>query len=180
MKPFYTKTIIVIFLVLLGINFYIKEQKELIYIKNEEARKEAEQRAYANKKQKEREEAEQRRRDAQNARIAADNQRRYDRSGNKGGSLQCNRVSGDYGLWRYCESGSCDGLSSNYGLWRLCQNNETSGLSGNYGIWSYLENGNLSAFRGNAYFGAKQNSGSFADRKRFVIYYMRGYVYRSY
>lgn len=108
---------------------------------------------------------------------AAQRQANYDASGNAGGSLSCSRVSSDYALWSYCTAGKCDGFSSNYGLWRLCEHDALDGLSGNYNIWSYLQNGNTGGFTGTAYKGAEQNKGSFADRKRFVLYYMRGYVY---
>jgi len=102
-----------------------------------------------------------------------------DASGNAGGSLNCARVSGDWALWNYCENASCNGFSDHYGLWTLCENNSANGLSGNYKIWNYLENGK-NGFSGNAYRSAEQNKGSFADRKRFVIYYLRGYTYYNY
>ena len=117
---------------------------------------------------------------AEAQRQAALAQEQYDASGNKGGSLSCSRVSANYGLWQYCNSGSCQGFSANYGMWQLCQNNNANGLSDNYGVWNYLTNADASAFGSNsqAYQGALANKGSFASRKRFVLYYLNGYVYR--
>jgi len=112
-------------------------------------------------------------------RLARQRQERNDASGDAGGSLNCARVSGDYALWNYCENSSCNGFSANYGLWTLCEKNSANGLSGNYKVWSYLENGQNS-FSGTAYRSAEQNKGSFADRKRFIIYYLRGYTYYNY
>lgn len=127
----------------------------------------------------EREEAEeQAKREAEEAARQAElAQERYDASGNKGGSLNCNYVSSNYALWNYCNSGSCSGFSSNYALYSLCQNNNTNGVSSNYNVWNYLENGRNS-FSGRVYSAAEQNRGSFSDRKRFVIYYLNGYIYR--
>jgi hypothetical protein len=125
-------------------------------------------------------EKEERARQARLARL--DRQRANERSGNAGGRINCSRVSSDYGLWQYCNSGACSGLSSNYALWSLCENDSISGLSGNYAIWSYLKNGDASGLGSNyrAWKSAKENAGSFASRKRFVIYYLRGVLFYSY
>ena len=122
--------------------------------------------------------AEEARKEAERQAVA---QARQDASGNKGGSLNCMYVSKDYALWQYCERGSCDGFSSNYNLYQLCQYNDADALSSNYAIWNYLKNGNPSGFASNyrAWDRAKQQAGSFADRKRFVIYYLRGFTYGS-
>lgn len=103
-----------------------------------------------------------------------------DTNGNTGGSLNCARVSGDSALWKYCEKGSCDGFSSNHGLWTLCERNSASGLTDNSKVWSYLENGQTGGFSGVAFNLAEQNKGSFIERKRFVIYYLRGFVLYNY
>lgn len=129
--------------------------------------------------------AEQREREAEQQRLAEAAQRAaeqqqasHDASGNMGGSLQCSYVSADYGLWNYCNSGDCSGLSGNYGLWQLCQNNDASGLSSNFGIWNYLTNGDPSGLSSdyNAWKAATRFKGSFADRKRFVIFYLYGHM----
>ena len=119
---------------------------------------------------------------AEEAQLAAEgNQRRYDASGNKGGSLSCQYVASDSALWNYCNRGACDGFSNNYGLYHLCNNNSPSGFASNYGVYDYLVNGNPYGLSGyNAQQGAKNNSGSFSDRKRFIIYHLRGYVYGHY
>lgn len=108
-------------------------------------------------------------------------QAQYDASGNKGGSLNCSYVGQDYALYRYCTTGSCDGFAGNYNLHRLCAYDDADALSGNYNIWRYLKNGESGAFTDYSMRqGAEQNAGSFSDRKRFVIYYMRGYIFKSY
>ncbi len=124
---------------------------------------------------------ERRRKQEEAARQARLAQQRYDASGNKGGKLRCTSVAQDFGLWRYCTEGTCDGLSEDYNLWRLCEYDDVGAMSGNYNVWRYLKDG-VDTFTDDmgAYQGAKQNSGSFADRKRFVIYYLRGYVFYSY
>ena len=99
---------------------------------------------------------------------------------NTSSTFNCSRVSSDSALWDYCENSNCNGFSNNHGLWTLCENNSPNGLSGNYNIWSYLEHANTSSFSGTAYKGAIQNKGSFSSRKRFTIYYLRGFVYYSY
>ncbi len=113
------------------------------------------------------------------ARMARERQASNDASGNAGGSLNCSQVSGDWALWNYCENNSCNGFSENNGLWTLCENNSANGLSGNGKVWNYLENG-INGFSGTAYNRAEESKGSFSDRKRFVIYYLRGYTYYSY
>jgi hypothetical protein len=133
--------------------------------------------AKAKKEEEERQaklEAERRERETREA------QARRDASGNAGGSLNCSSVSSNYALWNYCQNNSCDGFSSNYGLWNLCKNDDISGLSSNYAVWSYLKNGDTGGFGSdyNAYTSAKENAGSFADRKRWVIYYLHGYTYQ--
>ncbi len=112
---------------------------------------------------------------------AARQQAQADASGNKGGTIDCGYVSRDYGLWNYCTSGSCDGLSGDYGVWNLCRTGDAGGLSKNYAVWNYIQNGDPSGFSSNysAWEGAKQNAGSPADRKRFAIFYLRGYIYRN-
>ena len=138
------------------------------------------ERAYEERIERERQAQLERERQERIAQEARERQASNDASGNAGGSLNCARVSGDYALWSYCEKGDCAGFSSNYGLYTLCESNSANGLSGNYNIWSYLENGNTGGFSGTAYKGAEQNKGSFADRKRFAIYYLRGFVYYNY
>lgn len=142
------------------------------------------QREYAaHEDQKRREEAARQASAAQEEalRRQAQRQAQVDSSGNKGGALNCHYVSSDYGLWNYCTSGSCEGLTSNYGLWNLCRTGDASGLSRNYAVWNYIQGGDASGFASNhhAFEGARQNAGSLADRKRYVIYYLRGYVYRN-
>lgn len=117
------------------------------------------------------------------ARIEAERHAREqaarDSSGNAGGTLSCSDVSKNYGLYNYCTSGSCSGFAGNYGLYRLCDQNDPGGLSGNYGVYSYLTSGNPYGLKGyEAIDGAQKAAGSFADRKRFIIYYLNGYVYR--
>ena len=104
---------------------------------------------------------------------------KYNKSGDKGGSLNCVKVSSNYALYRYCKTGSCDSLSGNYEVYRLCKDDEYSALA--YGVYNYLKNGNpygLSGYK--AQQGAKQNSSNFSDRKRFIIYYLNGFVYKNY
>lgn len=100
-------------------------------------------------------------------------------SGNKGGRLNCSSVSSDYGLWQYCDHNSCTGLSNNYALYQLCQFDDITGLGSNYAIYNYLKNGDPSGLSKdyNVWLGAKRNAGSYADRKRWVIFYLRGYLY---
>ena len=100
-------------------------------------------------------------------------------SGNKGGTINCAHVVSDSGLYGYCSSGSCDGFANDHSLWRLCKMGDASGYSKNYAFWNYIQNGDASGFSSNfrAWEGAKQNSGSLANRKRFAIYYLRGYIY---
>lgn len=118
------------------------------------------------------------------ARIEAESRAREqaarDASGNAGGSLNCSAVSGNYGLYRYCSAGDCGGLSGNYGLYRLCSQDDPGGLSGNYAVYRYLTTGDAGGFAKNyeAWSAAKQQAGSFADRKRFIIYYLNGYTYQ--
>ena len=108
-------------------------------------------------------------------------QARVDGSGNKGGALNCAMVSKHYGLWNYCETGSCAGFSGgNYALWNLCENNDPAGYAGaNFPVWHYLANGNAGGFTSNhkVWSAAEKQAGSFANRKRFIIYYLRGYIY---
>lgn len=101
----------------------------------------------------------------------------YTSENSSSNNINCSRVGHDGALWNYCESNSCDGFSNNHGLWTLCEQNSANGLSGNFGVWNYLETGNTAAFSGTAYKGAEQNKGSFSTRKRFIIYYLRGYIY---
>ncbi len=132
------------------------------------------------REEEERQLAQRQRREREASRRASSARRdQRDASGNMGGTLPCHRVSKDYGLWNYCKTGDCSGLSKNYGIWNLCKNNDPSGLSGNFGVWSYLKTGNTSGLSKNyrAWRGAKKNAGSFADRKRWVIFYLRGYIY---
>lgn len=106
-------------------------------------------------------------------------QARVDGSGNKGGVLNCAIVSSNYGLWDYCERGRCEGFSGNYPLWTLCEKNDAGGLSSNYAVWSYLTKGDPSGFSKDyrAWSAASKQAGSFADRKRFIIFYLNGYIY---
>lgn len=115
--------------------------------------------------------------DAHDAEMEA---KRRASSGSNYGSINCGYVSKDYGLYKYCDTGSCDGFYDNYGLHRLCRDNETSGLSNQYALVTYLKNGNYHSFTGNALVSAKKHADSFENRKRFSIYYLRGYVIRSY
>ncbi len=139
---------------------------------------------YAAYEEKQRQEEEAKRL-AEEARKEAERQAKMqaqrDSSGNMGGSLQCSYVSKDNALWSYCNSGSCMGFSGNYNLWDLCQNNNVGAMSSNYGVWNYLKTGDASGFAKDfrAWDRAKQQAGSFPDRKRFVIYYLRGYTYGS-
>lgn len=98
---------------------------------------------------------------------------------NMGGQLDCGRVSSDYALSNYCRTGDCSGFSASFPLWQLCRNDDVSGMSGNYGVWSFLRTGDTSGFAQDhrTWERAKAQSGSFAERKRFVIYYLRGYTY---
>jgi hypothetical protein len=132
--------------------------------------------------EEERRKREEQRRLAEQTKRAQEQQAGADASGNMGGALDCKYVSSDYGLWNYCKTGTCSGLSGNYGIWSLCENNDFAGLSSNYGVWSYLKDGDPSGLSKDykAWRAAKRFAGSFADRKRFVIYYLRGYVYGHY
>lgn len=149
---------------------YIEEKKKSYEARLERERleKERKERARLEKEQQER--------------LAAQRQADYDASGNKGGSINCNYVSSDYGLYQYCSRGSCDGLSDNYNLYQLCKYDDIDALSGNYTVYQYLKgNGNSYAFTSyNAQNGAQQNERSYADRKRFIIFYLRGYIFRNY
>ena len=146
------------------------EYKKIEKVKNYISRQEDE---YNERLRLERQRAEQERL----ARLMA--KERYNQSGDKGGSLNCSRVSSNYALYRYCTTGSCDALASNYEVYRLCKDDEYSSLP--YGVFNYLKNGEPYGLNGyKAQQGAKQNSGSFYDRKRFIIYYLNGFVYRSY
>jgi len=108
-------------------------------------------------------------------------QERANSEGSKGGTLNCNSIHNDYPLYQYCDTGSCSGFSD-YNLYRLCKENDISAMAGNYGIYSYLKSGDLGAFAKNirVYDAAKKESGSLTSRKRFVIYYLRGYSFSSY
>ncbi|MEN3371959.1 hypothetical protein [Dechloromonas sp. ZS-1] len=104
--------------------------------------------------------------------------RRAKSEGAMGGQLSCTSVVKDHALYDYCNTGNCSGFSSNYGLYSLCDGNKTDGL-GDHGMVRYIENGDIAVFSKNIkyYQAAQKQSGSFIDRKRFVIYYLRGYVY---
>ena len=95
------------------------------------------------------------------------------------GGVNCNSVAKDYGLYTYCTTKRCDGFSSNYSLYRLCSSDDIDAMSGNYGVWRYLKDGDPAGFaKDYKYWSkAKKEAGSYEDRKRFVIYYMRGYTY---
>jgi hypothetical protein len=109
-------------------------------------------------------------------RVAArEAQARRDASGDMGGSLNCSQIVGNDGLWRYCTSGGCDGFTDD-GVWNLCKNNRIDGIS-NDGVWRYLKTGDSSGFADDsAWRASKKFAGSFADRKRFVIYYLNGHI----
>ena len=121
-------------------------------------------------------------REEEEKRLAEERRRRqrYNASGNMGGALNCDAVARDFGLWRYCTEGTCDGLAADNDLWLLCAQNDVNAVSDNYAVWRYLKDGEALFSDINAYEAARQNAGSFADRKRFVIYYLRGYIYRRY
>ncbi len=140
----------------------------------------AEQARIAREEEEKRLAEERRRKQDEAARQARLAQQRYDASGDKGGRLNCNYIFSDFGLWQYCTKGICDGLSGDYPLWRLCEYDDVGAMSANYEVWKYLKDGVVSFSDVEAYRGAKQNSGSFADRKRFVIYYLRGYVFYTF
>lgn len=106
--------------------------------------------------------------------------RRRASSGSNYGSINCGYVGKDYGLYKYCDTGSCDGFSDNYGLYRLCKDNDPSGLVNQHGLINYINQGNYYSFTGNALTSAKNHAGSFESRKRFAIYHLRGYVIRTY
>lgn len=109
-------------------------------------------------------------------RAARDAARRAAADSDMGGALNCDLISKNYGLWDYCRTGNCSGFSNNYKLWALCERNDYSGMQ--YSIYSYLKDGNVSGFKDHRAFSrARQQAGSFADRKRFVIYYLGGYTY---
>lgn len=109
-------------------------------------------------------------------RAAQQAARRAAANSDMGGAIDCGRVSKNYGLWNYCQNGSCDGFGKDYKLWALCERDEYSGMP--YPIWNYLKDGNTGGFSNHrAYTRAKQQAGSYADRKRFVIYYLGGYTY---
>ena len=64
-------------------------------------------------------------------------------------------------------------------MYKLCKDDEYSSLP--YGVYNYLKDGKIYGLNGSkAQQGAEQNSGSFYDRKRFIIYYLNGFIYRSY
>lgn len=108
--------------------------------------------------------------------AASDAARRGAANSDMGGALNCARVSKNYGLWNYCETGSCSGFSANFNLWALCEKDEYAGMP--YSIWSYLKDGNVNGFTDyRVHTRAKQQVGTYADRKRFVIYYLGGYTY---
>lgn len=98
---------------------------------------------------------------------------------NAGGALSCSKVSKNYALWSYCDSGSCSGFARDHELWRLCEHNDADAMSRNYAIWRYLKEGDASGLAKNykAWKRAQNEAGSFASRKRFVIYYLNGYTY---
>ena len=111
---------------------------------------------------------------------AREAEKRANSEGSMGGTINCNSINNDYPLYQYCDTGSCSGFS-NYNLYRLCKDNAIDAMAGNYGIYSYLKNADLGAFAGKdigIYHAAKKASGSFTSRKRFVIYYLRGYTFR--
>lgn len=108
------------------------------------------------------------------AEIALRN-KRANSEGSNSGSLNCSKVAKDYALYRYCDVGECDGFSSNYNLYRLCSNNDIDAMAGNYVIWRYLKEGEVNFKDYKVASKAKEQS-SFSDRKRFVIYYLRGYI----
>jgi len=99
--------------------------------------------------------------------------------GSRGGAIDCAPVSRDHELWSWCSVGSCAGFADDYPLWSLCENDQTAGFSDRFSIWNYLETGNASGLPASVYGAADDSAGTFADRKRFVIYYLRGFVLRS-
>ncbi|NVK75378.1 MAG: hypothetical protein HWE24_18055 [Oceanospirillaceae bacterium] len=97
-----------------------------------------------------------------------------------GSRLNCSSFSGNSDLFQYCQYDSCSGFVGNYPLYNLCKHDETIQFNNNYKIYSYLKNSNVLDFSGgNEQLGAKEYSNSFTDRKRFVIYYLNGYVLRK-
>jgi hypothetical protein len=96
-------------------------------------------------------------------------------------NVNCTRVSSDYALWQYCTNGDCNGFSSNYNLWKLCQNNDYNSMSSNYTIWKYLKEGDVTGLSSDlrVWNSAKEHAGSFNDRKEFVIYYLRGFIFQK-
>ncbi|MBR9847506.1 MAG: hypothetical protein GYB35_16020 [Algicola sp.] len=106
-------------------------------------------------------------------------QKQFDASGNMGGSLNCASVSEDHALYRYCSTGDCSGLSNDYALYQLCSSDSIDGLAGNFGIYKYLKDGDSSGLSQNykVFKAAQSNSASFSNRKRFIIYLKRGYIY---
>lgn len=118
-----------------------------------------------------------RKREEAKSREASERAERDRQLNNKEIRLDCSKVSSNFALWNYCERNSCDGLSSNYGLWNLCKNDDFSALSGDFAVWNYLKNGDSSGFSDyNVWNSAKENSSSFSNRKRFIIYYLKGYL----
>ncbi|MDQ2106385.1 hypothetical protein [Azospirillum isscasi] len=111
-----------------------------------------------------REEAERRAREQANART---------------GGANCNAVATNGGLWQYCTSGSCNGFVRNDALWTLCERDSYAGYASNLWVWRYLEQGDVSGFAKDypVWSAAQKQAGSFASRKRFIIYYMNGYIY---
>ena len=105
--------------------------------------------------------------------------RRRESAGSNYGAINCGYVGKDYGLYKYCDTGSCDGFYDSYGLRRLCTDNDPSGLVNQYALVNYINNGNYYSFTGNARVSAEKHAGSFESRKRFAIYYLRGYVIRA-
>lgn len=91
----------------------------------------------------------------------------------------CSVVVRNDALYGYCTRGDCNGFARDFGVWNLCANDDFTGLSKNQSVWFYLNSGDASGFAKDfgVWIQAQKSAASFADRKRFIIYYLHGHVY---
>lgn len=104
-------------------------------------------------------------------------QKRASSEGSAGGLANCNSIHNDYPLYQYCDIGSCDGFTNE--LYLLCKYGDASSLK-NQNFYLYIQNGDLGAFTKDidTFNAAKKSSNTFLSRKRFLIYYLRGYKFK--
>ena len=131
----------------------------------------------AGDRQWQKQQEENREREARLARQRANSSSRYGLSQN-----QCYRTSGNYALYKYCTTGDCNGFVSNYALHQLCSNDSARGFYGSdrmVNIRLYLENGGYLSydyFSDKAAYQSGKHNRSFRERKNYILYLLSGMV----